>query len=180
MSAAVASKRRHLQLCRMSGSESDPWFVWEPTATTVPPLRVVAPKSPLQELPGFGLLLIVQLVPSQCSINCSPKSGLSGPVLDPTAQTSLLARAATAEKRESGGFTPPLDNVGVGTMLQLVPLKCSARVDSTTGAATTWSLKPTAHMSLAAIAAVATSAPEICGLGATWSPVVVAAEAAAT
>jgi hypothetical protein len=45
----------------------------------------------------------------------------------------------------------------VGTILQLVPSKCSASVESNTGGAETWSLKPTAQMSLAAIAAVAKS-----------------------
>ena len=98
--------------------------------TTVTPLRlscsIVGP-----------VVSTLQFVPFQCSINCSPKSGLSGPVLLPTAQTSLLAAAATPEIPASGGFTPPLGRAGVGTMLQLVPLKCSASVESTTGGATT-------------------------------------------
>src|SRR6266480_944062 len=53
-------------------------------------------------------------------------------------------------------------------IFQLVPLKGSASVESTTGGAGTWSLKPTAQMSLAAIAAVAKSSPSICGLETTW------------
>jgi hypothetical protein len=45
------------------------WLAWEPTATTVPSLRAVTPNSELDAVPGFGLLLIVLLVPSRCSIN---------------------------------------------------------------------------------------------------------------
>src|SRR5262245_60414733 len=112
----------------------------------------------------------LQLVPSQCSISCNPKSGLSGPVLNPTAQTSLLAAAATPRNWALGGFTPPLGSGGVGTMLQRFPSKCSASVESNTGGAETWSLQPTAQMSLAAIAAVAKSCPAIWGLEATWRP----------
>ena len=68
-SAAVGSRRRRAQFCRMSGVAVLFWLVWEPTATTVPSLRVVTANSELDAVPGFGLLMIVQLVPSQCSIN---------------------------------------------------------------------------------------------------------------
>src|SRR5262249_5919428 len=72
----------------------------------------------------------------------------------PTAHTSLLAAPATPSK-------PAELLVGVGTTLQLVPLKCSASV---------WfplksEVPPTAQMSLAASAAAPTSDPGICGLG---------------
>jgi hypothetical protein len=43
-------------------------------------------------------------------------------------------------------------------------------VESTTGGAGTWSLKPTAQMSLSAITAVAKSCPSICGLETAWRP----------
>src|SRR5262249_53685582 len=81
-----------------------------------------------------GLATTLQLVPFQCSISGSPVELLLR--LTPTAQTSLLAAPATAWNR-------PLKDEGVATMLQLVPSKCSASVESTTGGAGTWSLKPT-------------------------------------
>src|SRR6516165_3865788 len=62
-----------------------------------------------------GLLTSLQAVPSQCSINCSPKSGLLGPIFAPTAQTSLLAVPATPKNWPPGPLIPPLDKVGVGT-----------------------------------------------------------------
>ena len=40
-----------------------------PTATTVPVLRAVTPKSLFPPLPGLGLLMILQRVPSQCSVS---------------------------------------------------------------------------------------------------------------
>jgi hypothetical protein len=40
-----------------------------PTATTVPVLRAVTPKSLFPPLPGLGLLMILQRVPSQCSLS---------------------------------------------------------------------------------------------------------------
>jgi hypothetical protein len=56
------------QFRRMSGTASNPWSCWKPTAATVPSLRAVAPNSPSEKLPGFGLLMIFQLVPSQRSV----------------------------------------------------------------------------------------------------------------
>jgi hypothetical protein len=101
-------------------------FPW--TAPTAQTLFGETTVTPLRLSPSIvgSVVSTLQFVPLQCSINCSPKSGLSGPVLLPTAQTSLLAAAATLANPASGGFTPPLGRAGVGTMLQLVPLKCAA------------------------------------------------------
>ena len=109
------------QLCRMSGVGSVPWLVWEPTATTVPSLRAVTPNSELEAVPASGLLMIVQLVPFQCSIS------VAAPPVDllnaPTAQMSLAEMAAIPLRE----LSKPGLGVGFGleTMLQLVPSQCS-------------------------------------------------------
>src|SRR6516164_5793204 len=80
-----------------------------PTATTVPLLRAVAPKSS----PPDGLLMMLQLVPSQCSLN--------QPASLPTAQISLAEIVATPDRLlVTFGF-----GFGLETMLQLVPSQCS-------------------------------------------------------
>ena len=100
-----------------------------PAAPTAQTLFDEMTVTPLRLSPSIsGPVTTLQLVPFQCSINCSPKSGLSGPVLNPTAQTSLLAAAATPKNWAPGPFIPPLGKGGVGTTLQLVPSKCSAGV----------------------------------------------------
>src|SRR5262249_35959469 len=92
--------------------------------------------------------IIVQLLPSQCSINAVPEV--------PTAHTSLLATAATPR---SVLLVP---SKGVGTTCQLLPSKCSA---SDCGPRTVFT-PPTAQMSLAAIAAVLHRSPRsTVGLG---------------
>src|SRR6516162_9936808 len=75
--------------------------------TTATPLRV----SPSISGPVVSTVQLL-LLPSQCSINCNPKSGLSGPILNPTAQTSLLAAAATPKNWPPGPFIPPLGRGG--------------------------------------------------------------------
>src|SRR6516162_7452969 len=99
--------------------------------------------------------MMLQLVPSQCSINAlSVLTTKTGP---PTAQTSVLATAATLVKAAL--------RAGVGTTLQLVPLKCSARF----WVGPDWvKISPTAQLSFEAIAVAATSRePLINGLGTT-------------
>jgi hypothetical protein len=104
----------------MSGVSSVPGLVWVPTATTVPSLRAVTPNSELDAVPGFGLRMIVQLVPSQCSVSVAKAPVLSWS--EPTAQMSLAEIAAipSRELLRAGlevGF-------GLETMLQLVPSQC--------------------------------------------------------
>jgi hypothetical protein len=92
----------------MSGVSSVPWFVWEPTATTVPSLRAVTAASPLEAVPGSGLLTIVRVVPSQCSVKVEW-------LLSPTAQMSSAEMAAIPLRVL---FTVPTGfGFGLGTML---------------------------------------------------------------
>jgi hypothetical protein len=104
-----------------------PSLSWKPTATTVPSLRAVTPESELSVLPGFGLLMIVQLVPFRCSISVPVPSVH---VLNvPTAKMSLaeLAVIPFSKLLKPGS--------GLETMLQLGrlsrcpprPKRCSTR-----------------------------------------------------
>ena len=68
---------------------------------TVPSLRAVAPNSPLKKLPGFGLLMIFQLAPSQRSVNVTEPPPLA--FAPPTAQMSLAEIAAMPLPEGSGG-----------------------------------------------------------------------------
>ena len=84
-----------------------------PTAATVPSLRTVTAvrTSFWVELVGLGMML--QLVPSKCSVRVLPES----PPLVPTAQTLFSARAVTAVRTLSNwGETE-------GTVVQEVPSK---------------------------------------------------------
>jgi hypothetical protein len=84
----------------MSGIGFNPLFCRSPTATTVTSLRVVAPNSPLEAVPGSGLLLIVQLVASPCSIRVAvPLVVEEFPA--PTAQISLAETAAIPFRKVS-------------------------------------------------------------------------------
>jgi hypothetical protein len=92
-----------------------------------------------------GLEMMLQLVPSQCSIRVLMELPT---FCEPTAQTSLLAVAATSAN------DPPLERVGVGTALHVVPSKCTAN-----GCCVPLDVEePTAQMSLSAIAVVAENA----------------------
>ena len=114
---------RRPQFCTMSGVGTPVLlFSWVPTATTVPSLRAVTAKSALVAVPGSGLLMIVQLVPSQCSINFAVPLVVEK-LPAPTAQMSLAEIAAIPYRAVSlvgTGF-----GFGLDTMLQLVPSQCS-------------------------------------------------------
>src|SRR6516162_1201636 len=97
-----------------------------PTAQTLLGEIAATSLSSVPSTVAVGVETTLQLLPFQCSVNDSPASGLSGPCLNPTAQTSLLAAAATPRKSAVGGTGPPLGTNGVETTLQLLPLKCSA------------------------------------------------------
>ena len=100
---------------------SSPVFCWPPTATTVPSLRAVTALSAFWSVPGFGLLMIVQLVPSQCSVSVAKPPVLSRS--EPTAQMSL-AEIATIPFRKLSRAGLEV-GFGLETMLQLVPSQCS-------------------------------------------------------
>src|SRR5260370_40254415 len=92
-------------------------WLWVPTAqTSVEEMAVTAVNEPPPE--GVGLVTTLQFVPFQCSINVwlVPLT-----VCPPTAQTSLLATADTPANELAA-------SIGVGTVRQLVPLKCTANV----------------------------------------------------
>lgn len=73
------------------------------------------------KLPGFALLMIFQLVPSQCSARVSQPPRLAA--LKPTAQM-LLAETAAIPRRLLARHGL-LVGSGLETMLQLVPSQCS-------------------------------------------------------
>src|SRR5262249_20337629 len=128
----------------------------DPTAQTLfVEMAVTADSSPPCD--RFGLETTLHLVPFECSINGSPTEPETRWL--PTAQTSLLAAAAT-----QANSRPLPERVGMETTFQLVPLKCSASVTSLEEVEP--GSEPTAHMSLWAIAATPLSPePVICGLG---------------
>src|SRR2546422_5318835 len=89
-----------------------------PTAHTSLDATVATPNRSLSFVISLGLGTIFQAEPFQCdvSVRSSPPPGLDLP----TAHTSLEATAST-EKRMSSS------TVGLGTMLQTVPLQCIVR-----------------------------------------------------
>ena len=102
--------------CRMSGLKPFVALSWKPTAATVPSLRAVTAERPLAKSPGFGLLIMLQLVPFHCSTRV-----VEAPVVEvpaPTAKMSLAEIAAIPFREVS-------EVVGLATRLQLVPFQCS-------------------------------------------------------
>jgi hypothetical protein len=90
-------------------------LTWEPTAATVPSLRAVTAASPLDTLPGFGLLTVFKLVPSHSSMRVAELSA-------PTAQTAFGETAAIPWSTLPRFLVPEF---GLGKMLQVVPSQCS-------------------------------------------------------
>src|SRR5271165_5078922 len=102
--------------------------------------------NPANPFPG-ATGLIVQLVPSQCSMRFVNPSPLVSRVC-PQAQTLLLETAATPSSR----FALPAGPVfGLGTIFQAFPSQCSVRVFCTAPAALDVKF-PTAQTSFVAIA----------------------------
>jgi hypothetical protein len=74
---------------------------------------------------GVGDGTMLHVLPFQCSASVAYAGDEFPFALKPTAQTSLLATAATPR---SALWVPLPGAFGVGTTLQLVPFQCSARV----------------------------------------------------
>ena len=71
------------------------------------------PRPEAVSLGTVGLVTSLQLVPFQCSINVIRVRGYPA-ILNPTAQTSLLATAATPKNWPPGPFIPPRAREGSG------------------------------------------------------------------
>src|SRR5688572_23243137 len=119
-----------------------------PTAHASVGESVATPRSSLAWLSGLGLGTILHCVPSQCSIKVRPGNPFASCV-EPTAQTSFADVPETAYST----LEVSLAGFGLGTMLQVVPSKCSIKVRLMYGGPFGSCDQPTAHTSFSEIAA---------------------------